>query len=302
MPFINYKALIALIFFSATLGATEHKISILQYGESNISKIYFEELQKTSNSRTIKTIDLKKSPIPEKPETIYIILGVTALKKYLQEEVSSFAIVLFVPKSTYYHTIKAFEHTKYSEGEEVDVTNITAIFSDPSPINQLELIKKYFPNDVNIGILLSPATSYLENEINALKLEKTTIDFAYKYKKTDINKALNQLKKSDVILAIKDNLIWNRKNIKNLILSTYRKDQPIFGYDKNLVKAGSVATTYSDISDMANDTNRMLNHLDNESFIPVPTYPTDFNTAVNEKVRKSFGFSKLTSTQSNSKR
>lgn len=292
MNVINYSALLLFIFFSNNLSATEQKTSILQYGKSDLSQMYFEELQRIDPSRIINAIDLKSSPVPTYDRTTYIILGLSALKMYLQSEVNSFAIVLFVSKSTYYHTIKAFEHTKYSEGEEVDTTNITAVFSEPSPVNQFRLIKKYYPNDVNIGVILSPATNYLESEINQIKLTKTQVDFAYKYKKSDINKTLNQLKKSDVILAIRDSLIWNRHNIKNLVLSAYRKEQPIFGYDKNLVKAGALATTYSDISNIVFDTNMILIHLDKESILPLPTYATHFNIAVNEKVRKSFGFSK----------
>ena len=269
------------------------KILVLQNGETNISKNFVSELRSISKRKNIEIFDIKQQSLKDNSDkNTYIILGASALKEYLNKGIKSRAIVIFISKSVYYHTLKVFEHSQYLSGKEVDTSNITGIYSDPSPIRQIQLIKKYYPKSVTVGVILSPATAYIETELRQINLEKTKLKFAYKFKKSDINKTLNELKNVDVILAVKDKIIWNRKNIKNLILSTYRKEQPIFGYDKNLVKAGTMATTYSDISDISLETEKMLVKFNDSSEVPPTTYAENFEVTINDKVRKSFGFPK----------
>jgi ABC-type uncharacterized transport system substrate-binding protein len=57
------------------------------------------------------------------------------------------------------------------------------------------------------------------------------------------------LKNSDVLLGLDDPDLYNPKTAKNLLLSSYARQLALIGPNAGFVKAGSLASTYSDQSD-----------------------------------------------------
>ena len=66
----------------------------------------------------------------------------------------------------------------------------------------------------------------------------------------DINRVLNQHRPAEVLLAMPDSAVYNTDNVRNILLSTYRHKQGVIGFSADMVKAGALATTYSEIEDI----------------------------------------------------
>jgi hypothetical protein len=103
----------------------------------------------------------------------------------------------------------------------------------------------------------------------------------------DINVVLNRIGKAEVLLATPDSTVYNTENIRNILLSTYRHNQGVIGFSADMVKAGALATTYSDI-----ERHQCPGGRDRQGFVasgelPAPQFPRYFSTIVNDRRGKS---------------
>ncbi len=81
----------------------------------------------------------------------------------------------------------------------------------------------------------------IESEKSNLTLHTRLIDT-----KQSLNRSLNQLiNEIDVLLALPDPIIHNKKNIPFLLLTSYRYNIPMIAFSKTYVNAGAIAAIYS---------------------------------------------------------
>jgi hypothetical protein len=277
--------------FTFETWAGNNVINIVTFGESTVKDLYVQDLRAALKNK-INEIDIKKDTIVN-PEGIFITIGAKSLIGLLELNIPLPTLSVFVKKSSFYHIIKTYEHKSLAQGFIVHTKNIGVIYSDPPLDKQVRLIREIFGNSASFGVVVSPITNYMQNEILLLAEEN---DISVKFVKynagININKTINSLKKQDVILAIPDQLIWNSSTLKNIVLSTYRNEQPIIGFSRNLVKAGAIATHFSDLDDVVKETVDRITLMNQKSPIIIRSSSKQTSLVTNDNVIRSLNLNK----------
>ena len=168
---------------------------------------------------------------------------------------------------------------------------LTFLWSDPPLSRQIALLKTILPGQKNIGVLYSKHSAFLLAEIeHALQDESLTLHKYYWSDKYDARSLNRLLESTDALLAIDDINIYNPATIKSILLSSYARKQTLIGPTAAFIKAGSLASTYSDQDDWIQTLSRLLQMP--SSNWPNSLYPSDFKVMVNSQVARSLGIQK----------
>ena len=177
--------------------------------------------------------------------------------------------------------------------ENIDQKNrylISSIYID-QPINrQLNLIKQISSEYKNIGILYGER-SIFQRINNTRQIEKngyiSTNVFIGKTAEL-ISETQKIVETVDVLLSIPDHNIYNRRSIKGILLTTYRKKIPVIGYSKAYVKAGALAAIYSSAEGISRQAIELVNTIKTNNFsTSILSYPQYFDIAFNRSVAHS---------------
>lgn len=229
-----------------------------------------------------KAAVISSGRMQKKANVIYIAVGPSALRSLIDQDIDGAIASIFTSRKSYELIMEAGSPSKnYSRV-------ITAIYADPSPIIQMQLIALLFQKRVSVAVLAMEKTrtsfpllrhAALENNLK-LKITEVSSD-------SDIKEELNLITGEDVLLAMPDNEIYNENNIRTILMSTYRKNIAIVGFSVALVKAGALGTTYSNIDDIVAQTEEILIDFSSSGKLPRPQYPKYFSTAINDAVAHS---------------
>ena len=99
------------------------------------------------------------------------------------------------------------------------------------------------------------------------------------------------LKNSDVLLGLDDPALYSPKTAKNLLLSSYGQQRALIGPNAGFVKAGSLASSYSDQSDWLAILDELLDRP--PASWPRSLYPKRFKVATNPQVARSLGLEQI---------
>jgi ABC-type uncharacterized transport system substrate-binding protein len=158
----------------------------------------------------------------------------------------------------------------------------TAVYAEPAPGDQLRLAALLYRRPVRVAAILGADTAFLRPALEADKV--TVLDAG---SGDDINRLLNQIAQTDALLALPDNAVYNTENIRNILLSTYRHKQGVIGFSSDMVKAGALATTYSEIEDIDAQVAEIASAYVAGGELAPPQFPRYFRTIVNEGVARS---------------
>jgi hypothetical protein len=158
---------------------------------------------------------------------------------------------------------------------------MTAVYAEPAPADQLRLVSLLYGRPVRIAAIVGRDTSFLKP---ALQGQVEVQDFAAG---DDINRILSRIAQTEVLLALPDSEIYNTENIRNILLSTYRHKQALIGFSADMVKAGALASTYSEVEDIDVQVAEMAASFVATGVLPPPQFPRYFHTVVNEGVARS---------------
>jgi ABC-type uncharacterized transport system substrate-binding protein len=179
-------------------------------------------------------------------DDIVVAIGMSAYKEVHNKQINTPLITSYITSIQYNQKIAPLKNINTTRKHEV------ALFTDPQILNQLKLAKLIFPIDLKLGVFLSEASRFLENEIKTIssKLEIPVHIIPYT-RAEDFYKGLNRKRRFDAILALPDKKIYNRKSIKAIFETTYYENTSIIGYSPSMVRAGAIATTYIDVIELA---------------------------------------------------
>ncbi len=174
---------------------------------------------------------------------------------------------------------------------------ISAILLDQPVRRQLLLIRLLLGSSHRIGVPLGPDSraidSNLQQAAKALHLPLITTNINEPDKlMRELSHLLDQ---SDVLLALPDSLIFNRRTLRNILLSTYRRRIPVIGFSHAYVQAGALAATYSTPGQIGHQTGEALFALARHGNhrLPGEAPPRYFSVAINKQVARSFGYTDL---------
>ena len=145
------------------------------------------------------------------------------------------------------------------QAELVDVS--TSIYIEPPVSRQLKLANLLIPGSKKIGLLVSDEQDKA-NILNQLSdVEKDMLKVVNIAEYDNINQALfHVLKGTRLLLGHYNSEIYNAKNIKNILITSYRQRKVLIGPSRAYLKAGSFSTTFSDLSHIANRIIEVVGH------------------------------------------
>ncbi len=244
---------------------------------------FYQQLKRQLPARDIQRLSLDStiSCHQTKVKHFYISVGASALKK-LESCANSSTIFAF------YLTQQQFNILSQKTNQAYQNSNI--FFVDQPLIRQLALSHYYLPKSNNVGIIYNT-----EIQLQIEQLKHSIPDF-FNLKAYPIKQQKNLLKQlskatsnADFILATIDNKTYNSSNAKSILLSSYRKDIPLFGGTRGFVKAGIGATCYSVPKQLLKELSDFIIQSPNST--GVRKYPLHFEVQQNTAVLRSLNLS-----------
>jgi hypothetical protein len=166
--------------------------------------------------------------------------------------------------------------------------HLSLLWSDPPLGRQLQLIRRILPQARRVGVLFDQHSEFLLDELNlAAKPLKLKIVSQRWDNTVDSRPLQSVLKNSDVLLGLDDPDLYNPKTAKNLLLSSYARQVALIGPNAAFVRAGSLASSYSDQSDWLAILDDLLDR--QPSDWPRTLYPERFKVSSNAQVARSLG-------------
>ncbi|WP_412461993.1 ABC transporter substrate-binding protein [Pseudomonas sp. SC11] len=169
---------------------------------------------------------------------------------------------------------------------------LSLLWSDPPLARQLRLTRYLLPQARRIGVLYGPDSRFLIDELHQaashMGLEIVAQDW------TDLRDSRplqHVLGNSDVLLGIDDPQLFNAKTVKNLLLSSYGRQMALIGPNAGFVRAGALASTYSDQDDWLAVLDRLLDQP--PSRWPRSLYPDHFRVSGNQQVARALGLERI---------
>lgn len=169
---------------------------------------------------------------------------------------------------------------------------ISLLWSDPPLTRQLRLIASIVPQARRIGVLYGADSEFLLPELHRYAAPLGLEIVPQRWDNTNDSRPLQALfKNSDVLLGLDDPQLYNPKTAKNLLLSSYAQQLPLVGPNAGFVRAGSLASTYSDQPDWLAVLDRLLDHP--PANWPRTLYPEHFKVVGNPQVARSLGIEQV---------
>lgn len=216
---------------------------------------------------------------PAGKQPIYLAVGPEALR-YLAANGASGPIISTFTSFKVFHAVL----DKYPRLAD----NISAVYADPSPTQQFQLINLIYRKPIKVGVILSAENPHLESVLRqSISPRQADVTFETLVPGEDINHVLTRLADVQAILATPDSTVYNAETIRTILVSTYRRNQAVIGFSAAIVKAGALASTFTDIADTVAQIDAMITEYETGGRLPTTQFPKFFDTLVNEDVARS---------------
>ncbi|NWD80597.1 ABC transporter substrate-binding protein [Pseudomonas reactans] len=226
---------------------------------------------------------LKDLPAPGRlpANTRLILLDLPGLDWRLQEPQGPPTLVLRISRLQAHQRLGNMPHPR-----------ISLLWSDPPLDRQLRLIAGILPQARRIGVLYGADSEFLLPELRQHAAPLGLEIVPQLWDNINDSRPLQTLfRNSDVLLGLDDPQLYNPKTAKNLLLSSYAQQLPLIGPNAGFVRAGSLASTYSDQADWLAVLDRLLDH--SPTNWPRSLYPERFKVVGNPQVARSLGIEQV---------
>jgi len=215
---------------------------------------------------------------------LVVTLGTAAAAAVLLQRLPIPTYCTFLPQSAYTALVNRTGGTR---------AQLTALYLDQPVARQLRLIRLALPGRTRVGMVLGPDSQKSERE---LRRAATAAGIVLRSEQISEEKQLvgalhRVLDDADVLLAVPDALVFNRRTIQSVLLTTYRLGKPVAGYSRASVTAGALFAVYSTPAQIGRQIGEELLAMQNKADRPHPAtgYPRYFSVEVNERVAHSLG-------------
>lgn len=170
--------------------------------------------------------------------------------------------------------------------------HLSLLWSDPPLDRQLRLTRILLPQVKRVGVLYDSHSEFLLDELREIARPLGLEIVTERWDNTHDSRPLQALlKNSDVLLGLDDPDLYNPKTAKNLLLSSYTRQIALIGPNAGFVKAGSLASTYSDQSDWLAILDDLLDQP--PATWPRTHYANRFKVLSNPQVARSLGIEQI---------
>ncbi|HZX27384.1 MAG TPA: hypothetical protein VFF16_09965 [Telluria sp.] len=203
------------------------------------------------------------------PRPVVVTIGPVALRREVSQRLEGVIVSAYTSSQVWHSLVKPTPGLQ-----------VTGVYAEPGPAEQLKLVSLLYKRPVRIAALLSSDLAFLHSELPDVMIQPFD-------ERSDINVALNRIAQAQVLLAMPDRAAFTTENVRNVLLSTYRHGQGVIGFSADMVKSGALATTYSDLEDVDTQVAEILANYAQDGTLPPPSFPRYFKTIVNEGVARS---------------
>lgn len=208
----------------------------------------------------------------------YVAVGPRALQQALAIALDAPLIAVLASRQAYGRIVE--QGARPSRG-------VTALFAESSPVQQMRTIAAVMRRPVKVGALVSSQASHMEAAIKAAADATALSAMVQAYDPAiGLSRNLLRLSTADAILTYPDSEIYTPDSLRELLESTYRRRQPVFGFSDALVNAGTLASAFANADDLAAHVVELLGTV-TEGRLPVPQYPRYWRVAINDGVARS---------------
>ena len=210
---------------------------------------------------------------------LLVCLGSEVTLAIHQAQIENPVLSLLIPKQSY----QALLDNKTGQSP------WSAVFINQPISRQLLLIKYLLGQNKTIGTLLGPYSGQSKPVlINTAKLFGQTLSVQEIDTPDQLIPSLKMLTQdSDVLLALPDPVVFNKNTIRGILLLSYRDNIPLIGFSRSYVRAGAVASLFSEYGQISDQAYNIVNsYLKNGKFSREVYYPDDFSVAINRKVAR----------------
>ncbi|MFY9178183.1 MAG: hypothetical protein WAO12_00205 [Venatoribacter sp.] len=159
----------------------------------------------------------------------------------------------------------------------------SAIYYEPSLLQQAALARVILSGQQSIGVLANqPLAAYGLDQQSAERLEVKQYGV-----EDSFSRQFNLLLRNEAaLIGVADSDLYNSENIKTILISAYRLNRPLIGPTFAYLRAGALASVFSNIE----DTSRRLSEIltaGQQGKWPAPNYNPYFHVGVNKQVGRS---------------
>lgn len=279
---------------TAMAAAAPSAIALFHHGDSpsyqELILSLRESLALSNPASSVKTINIASSTLTQAnlsslatSAPIYLAVGTRAAERLMSLEPDKPVLTVLIPKQSAEEII-----TKYRPAS----GQFAAIYMDQPPQRILRLIQILLPQAKTLGVLATPATTGIRDEMiaaaNAARVKTITATITQSSQLyQELPKLLDQ---SDALYPLPDPRIYASTSIEYLFLTSYRKHVPIIGFSETSVRAGAVAAVYSTPTQVGKQlANSIRAILSGTTDIISNNYPLQFDVKINLQVARSLG-------------
>lgn len=247
----------------------------------------FKEVLSADKTHTMKVnvvnlSEVERLVVAENSELV-VALGVKALQASSKLKHTTPVLGVFTP-------LPAFNQLLFKSGRKLGA--FSAIVLDQPYKRQIGLAKIALPKAKNLGILIGSTSNRYEDFLReAAEKHGFNVQIEEVNGEATLIPTLETIfETNDVLLAIPDPLIYNRETAQPILLTSYRHQVPVFGYSKSYVKAGALASVFSNAKHLAKQAVEIAVKTQKEkSLLPPPVVPKYFSVIINRQVQRSLG-------------
>ncbi|MDX1634556.1 MAG: ABC transporter substrate-binding protein [Marinobacter sp.] len=259
-------------------GIPSYSTSLLIAGSGNAAfNARFTTLLKERLGREVEILPYSPELSRARPDTPVIALGPQALSRVQDQQPRPPTLALMV-------TEDQFEGYQSRQG-----AALSAVYHNPPLLQQALLGKLILPQSTRVALLVQPG-----EEASFDDLIKALADFGLQARVfivagddsliATLSRALSY---GDFLLAQPDTVIYNPRTIKHILLTAYRRNRIVIGPNQAFVNAGALASIYTPISTVIDETVAALQAYKATGELPPPAYPSALDVQVNQQVARS---------------
>jgi ABC-type uncharacterized transport system substrate-binding protein len=218
---------------------------------------------------------------------LVVTIGTSAARQVQQQDVPVPVLNTLIPRETYnlIHGISGAQSAHSSKH--------SAIYIDQPFSRQIRLVRVALPKFKRVGIILGPHSKKLKKDVqHAGRLGGASLFIEEVDSEKELVSSLSKLLDSvDIVLAIPDKAVFNRRTARNLLLISYRQKVPLMGYSKAYVNAGALLAVYSTPRELGQHIAEtiLMTATARQWKLPPAQFPRYYSVAVNERVARSLG-------------
>jgi ABC-type uncharacterized transport system substrate-binding protein len=216
---------------------------------------------------------------------LIITVGVKAAEAVVEKPSRTPVIAALVPRDWYLHG---------GQGRlAADQRVATAVFLDQPFSRQLRLVHEALPEASKLGVVVSNAQAWqlreLQSQARTMHLSVSEVIIGSEQRLVESMEKI--LPGVDLLLALPDAEVFNRRTAQTIFLTTYRYRVPVVGYSRSLTRAGALVSIFSSPDQIGQQTSEIaLKALSMATMkLPSAQFPRYYSISVNEHVARSLG-------------